>query len=177
MDTSGRRARTPRPTGGLALDYPRAGLSAEPALPAGWLAADDVRVVGAGVTAFDRLAELLLDLEVHRRAGMACRPGDPAAPAVLEVREGPLRGPCRLVETIDESLAQGLVVGTGLGNRARAEHRCVLGFDPDSGSVTARSRTVWHPGADHVLPGATTRLDRAHRRLLARLGAELGRAA
>lgn len=158
---------------GAALAYPRAGVSGRAGPPVGWEAASAGLGLSGDARAFDRLAESLLSYDVHRYAGVRVEAADPAAPTVLEVLDGPLRGPCRLLAVTDESLVQGLVVGTLEGNRAVAEHRCHLRFDPAAGWIAVAVRTVWCPGSGYVLPGAVTREAWSHRRLVDAVGRAL----
>lgn len=95
-------------------------------------------------------------------------------PEDIDVLDGPMRGPCRLVDRTDESLRQGLVVGTLEGNPAVAEHRCRLDLDPHTGAVTATIRTFWRPRSDSILPGAERREVRAYRKMIERLVRALG---
>lgn len=131
-------------------------------------------VLGEGIELFDTSADDLLSLTAHDRAGMRTAPADPPLPSDLVVLDGPMRGPCRLVDRIDESLRQGLVVGTLEGNSAVAEHRCHLDLQPGTAEVTATVRTMWRPRTFYVLPGAAAREERAYERLGSRLLRALG---
>lgn len=167
----GRRRPRPRPAPlpGPALGYPRALLQDDGRTPEGWREVVATRDLGQGITRFDALADDLLSLAAHRRSGLRIVPAERDPSVDVVVLDGPLRGACRLVDRIDESLRQGLVVGTLEGNTAVAEHRCHLDLDPTAGAVTATVRTVWRPGTFYVLPGAATREARAHARMAERL--------
>lgn len=131
-------------------------------------------VVGEGAALFDALADELLGLAAHQRAGIRTAVADPRLATDLVVLDGPMRGPCRLVDRTDESLRQGFVVGTLEGNAAVAEHRCHLDLDPDTAEITATVRTTWRPRAYVVLPGASRREERAYARMGDRLVRALG---
>ncbi len=161
---------------GRALGYQRSALlMAGPSrVPDGWQETRLVSAVGHGVEVFGAAADALLDLDAHRRAGIRVAGPDPDLPEDVTLLDGPMRGPCRFVDRIDESLRQGLVLGTLDGNSAVAEHRCHLGLDPDTGAVTATVRTAWRPGSAFLLPGAGRREARAYRRMGERLLRALG---
>lgn len=156
---------------GRALGYQRSALlMAGPSrVPEGWQETRLASAVGHGVELFGTAADALLDLDAHRRAGIRVSGSDPDLPEDVTLLDGPMRGPCRFVDRIDESLRQGLVVGTLDGNPAVAEHRCHLDLDPDTGAVTATVRTAWRPGSAFLLPGAGRREARAYRRMGERL--------
>ena len=158
---------------GTALGYPDAGVSGRTSLPDGWCEASAEEVVGAGVAAFDAASDDLMSFALHRRAGVRVVTADPATWTDLDLLDGPMRGPCRLLRVIDESLRQGVVVGTLERNRAVAEHRCHLELDPDRGTVRATVRAVWRPRAGTVLPGAAERERWSYRNLVDRLVREL----
>lgn len=143
-------------------------------VPDGWREARLTSALGHGLDVFDAVADDLLGLAAHSRAGVRITGSDPELPADVDVLDGPMRGPCRLVDVTDESLRQGFVVGTLEGNTAVAEHRCHLDFDPDAGAVTVTVRTTWRPRSAYILPGAGRREVRAYRRMGERLVRALG---
>lgn len=154
-----------------ALGYQRSALVAPcpSRVPEGWRELTVRSVLGHGLEVFDAAADDLLDLDAHDRAGIRMAGADPELPADVDVLDGPMRGPCRFVDRTDESLRQGLVVGTLEGNPAVAEHRCHLAFDPLTGAVTVTIRTMWRPRSAYILPGAGRREVRAYRRMGERL--------
>ncbi|EFV93474.1 hypothetical protein ES5_00662 [Dietzia cinnamea P4] len=164
----------PGPLPGPALGYQRSALPAHGCAPEGWREVVATAELGGGVAEFDALADDLLSLSAHRRSGLRITPTDRDSSVDVVILDGPMRGPCRLVDRIDESLRQGLVVGTLEGNTAVAEHRCHLDLDPDTSAVTATVRTVWRPRTFYVLPGATARETRAYGRMADRLLRALG---
>ena len=159
---------------GPALGYQRSSLPAHGCAPEGWREAVATAGLGEGVAVFDALADDLMSLSAHRRSGLRITPTDRGPSVDVVVLDGPMRGPCRLVDRIDESLRQGLVVGTLEGNIAVAEHRCHLDLHPATSAVTATVRTVWRPRTFYVLPGATAREARAYDRMADRLLRALG---
>lgn len=162
----GRRA---GPLPGPALGYQRTTLAGRNCPPDGWREVVARTPLGEGLYLFDAAADDLLTFAAHTRAGVPIAGTDPAFPADITLGDGPMRGPCRVVRRIDESLTQGIVVGTLEGNHAVAEHRCHLDLDPDSTRITATARTVWRPRSFYVLPGAAHREARAYRRMCDRL--------
>ena len=175
-DTVTGRDRRPAQLGGRALGYQRSTLSAPGRCraPEGWAESVQTADLGDGVELFDTAADDLLGLTAHTRAGIRIVEADPDVPEDIDILDGPMRGPCRLVDRVDESLRQGLVLGTLEGNPAVAEHRCHVDLDPDTGAVTATVRTTWRPGSAYVLPGAGRREARAYRRMGQRLVRALG---
>lgn len=163
---------------GRALSYQRSALVVPGSCraPDGWQEITVASELGRGLEVFDTAADDLLCLAAHSRAGIRMAGADPELPEDVDVLDGPLRGPCRLVDRTDESLRQGLVVGTLEGNPAVAEHRCRLDLDPDTGAVTATIRTTWRPRSGAVLPGAARREARAYRKMNERLVRALGAA-
>lgn len=159
-----------------ALGYQRSVL-AQPGhsrLPEGWQDVTVTAPLGVGVDLFGAAADDLLGLAAHIRSGIRLTGPDPGPPGDIDFLDGPMRGPCRLVDWTDESLRQGLVVGTLEGNHAVAEHRCHIDLDPDTGAVTATVRTTWRPSSAYILPGGRQRESRAYRRMGERLVRALG---
>lgn len=161
---------------GRALSYQRSSLvlPGPCRAPDGWQEITVASELGCGLEVFDTASDDLLGLAAHRRAGIRMAGADPEIPEDIDVLDGPMRGPCRLVDRTDESLRQGLVVGTLEGNPAVAEHRCRLDLDPNTGAVTATIRTLWRPRSDSILPGAERREVRAYRKMIERLVRALG---
>lgn len=161
---------------GRALGYQRSTLSAPGRCraPEGWAESVQTADLGDGVELFDTAADDLLGLTAHTRAGIRIVEADPDVPEDIDILDGPMRGPCRLVDRVDESLRQGLVLGTLEGNLAVAEHRCHVDLDPDTGAVTATIRTIWRPRSAYLLPGAARREERAFQRLGEKLVRALG---
>lgn len=157
------------PVRGPALGYQRSRLTGHENLPDGWREVSASATLGEGVDLFDRVTDDLLDFSAHDRAGVGVVQTTRESPTDVMVTGGPMRGPCRLVDRIDESLRQGLVVGTLAGNRAVAEHRCHLDLDPRSGCVAVTVRTVFRPRDVSVLPGAAGREAAAHQRMVDRV--------
>lgn len=170
--SGGRRVETDRATG-LSYDLSETGGYEHP--PRGWRAVTSIAVVGTGAEVCDELAEELLDFTVHRRAGVrvvkigADGPDDQGTAVDALWLDGPMRGPCRRLGRTDESLRQGLVVGTLEGNRVVAEHRCLLEVDPVTEAVEATVRTFWRPATGRLLPGADVREARAFQRMADRV--------
>lgn len=160
--------------GARALGYQRSVLLLPGGLPAGWEEVRAVGVVGSGAEVFDAAAEELFSLSAHERAGTRMARADPEQPDDVVILEGPLRGPCRIVDRTDESLCQGLVVGTLEGSPAVAEHRCHVDLDPATGAVTVTVRTAWRPSRAYLLPGAGRREMRAYRKMGERLVRAVG---
>lgn len=172
-DTPARGGRGADPLPGPALGYRRTSLTDRSCPPAGWREVVACAVLGEGLELFDATADDLLTLAAHIRSGVRIIDTDPARPADITLCDGPMRGPCRVVDRIDESLRQGVVVGTLEGNAAVAEHRCHLDLDPDTARVTVTSQTVWRPRSFYVLPGAADREARTFRRMGDRLARAL----
>lgn len=168
-DTPGRGGRRVESLPGPALGYRRTSLADRSCPPDGWREVVACEVLGEGLDLFDSTADDLLTFAAHIRSGLRIIGTDPALPADVTLCDGPMRGPCRVVDRIDESLRQGVVVGTLEGNAAVAEHRCHLDLDPDTARVTATSHTVWRPRSFYVLPGAADREARAFRRMVDRV--------
>lgn len=164
-----RHGRDAQPLPGPALGYRRSDLREHGRPPRGWGEVVAYAALGEGVALFDVAANDLLGLAAHARAGIRTAPADPPLASDLVMLDGPMRGPCRLVELTDESLRQGLVVGTLEGNTAVAEHRCHLDLHPRTDEVTVTVRTVWRPRTFSVLAGAAGREARAYERMGDRL--------
>ena len=175
-DTVTGRDRRPAQLGGRALGYQRSILAGPGRChaPEGWAEISLTSRLGEGTALFDVTSDDLLGLDAHCRAGFRLVGADPGLPSDVDLLDGPMRGPCRVVDRTDESLRQGLVFGTLEGNPAVAEHRCHVDLDPDTGAVTATVRTTWRPGSAYVLPGAGRREARAYRRMGQRLVRALG---
>ena len=154
-----------------ALGYQRSQLAppGTARLPEGWREVTVTSTLGTGVDLFGAVSDDLLELAAHVRAGIRMSETDPAYPGDVDFLDGPMRGPCRLVDRTDESLRQGLVVGTLEGNRTVAEHRCHVDLDPDTGEVTATARTAWRAGTYFILPGGARRESQAFRRMSERV--------
>lgn len=161
-----------------ALGYQRSALAQHgySRLPEGWQDVTVTALLGAGVDLFGVAADDLLGLAAHVRSGIRLTGPDSghSGDRDIDFLDGPMRGPCRLVDRMDESLRQGIVVGTLEGNHAVAEHRCHIDLDPDTGAVTATARTTWRPSSAYILPGGRQRESRAYRRMGERLVRALG---
>lgn len=151
-------------TTGAALNYPRLGGAGAP-LPAGWVSVRETQLVAYGVPAFDRLSEMLMSTRVFDLAGMPIR--DTGHDGVC-FDGGLLSGPGRVVDRIDESLVQGLTLGTVEGNGNCGELRLELCFDEVAGQVDATVALVWKARV-HVLPGAGRREQSRQRKNVLRL--------
>lgn len=148
---------------GPALNYQRPG-GVGASLPEGWLAVRESRPVARGVEAFDRLSELLMSYRVFDLARMPVHERDGG----VAIGAGALAGPGRVVDRVDESLVQGLALGTVEGNGNCGELRVELCFDEDAAEVGATACLMWK-GRVHVLPGAGQREQARQRRSLLRL--------
>ena len=116
-------------------------------LPAGYRHLRRQAVLGRGATAFDRAVEKLTTWGMHRGAGLAVEASHPyAVPgAVVILRIGFLRAPCRVVYTVDEPNRRGFAYGTLPGHPESGEESFVIDHDPGSGQVTARITAFSRP--------------------------------
>lgn len=147
------------------LNYQRRSVGGRFCVPTSWCTVKETSAVGSSIADFDRLADRLMSLEVFAEGRM---PLEESAVGDHSFTTGPMSGPVTEVERIDESLVQGLVLGTALGNSHCGELRIELELDEDSETVTGTAEMSWQCAA-HLLPGAQRRESSRRRRALQRL--------
>jgi uncharacterized protein (UPF0548 family) len=115
--------------------------------------------IGEGEAVFRRASEALMSWELHRAMGVRMTSdADRAAPGVdVTVRIGPIKAPCRVVWTAEESRRTAWAYGTLSGHPESGEEAFVVSRTGDGTvwlTVTAFSRAVkWYARAG----GAATR--------------------
>lgn len=129
------------------LSYPEVGATAG-VLPPGYHHVRRTAAIGAGLTFFRHAADLLLDWEVQRRAGLIVSASGPVRlglDADLIIGLGPLRlhAPVRVVALIDEPRRIGFAYGTSVGHPERGEESFLITYESDDSVrivITAFSR-------------------------------------
>ncbi len=127
------------------LTYPHVGLTRTGPLPAGYRHLRYRTRIGAGPAVLARAGAAVLGFRMHRATGAKITTDAAgAAPGVrLTVGLGPLRAPCEVVWTVEESDRIGFGYGTRTGHPASGEEAFVVERDADDQvwfTVTAFSR-------------------------------------
>lgn len=131
---------------GQPLTYAEVGAT-RGALPAGYHHLDVSARIGAGRDRFDQAAEAVLRWGVQRGAGLRVQASSAVAAvdAVVVVRIGFLRAPCRVVYVIDEADRRGFGYGTLPGHPEAGEEAFAVRYDPGSGAVYTEIRAFSRP--------------------------------
>ncbi|MCZ4554285.1 DUF1990 domain-containing protein [Rhodococcus maanshanensis] len=118
------------------LTYPEVG-GTRAVLPDGYHHVHESAVIGVGVEDFERAKRVLLQWDMHRRAGLRVRATDDeaveGAVVILRLGPGPLAvtAPCRVVYRIDEPRRSGFAYGTLPGHPERGEERFAIELGED----------------------------------------------
>ncbi len=143
---------------GLPLTYPEVGATAGP-LPDGYDHLNFTSQIGTGQQRFDEAAGAVMHWGMQRGAGLRVRATSDvvAVGAVVVVRLGFLRAPCRVVYVIDEPHLRGFGYGTLPGHPECGEERFAVRHDPVTGAVFSevvsfsRPATWWGRAGKPVL--------------------------
>ncbi|KAA8957060.1 DUF1990 family protein [Mycobacterium sp.] len=130
----------------LPFSYPEVGATAGPP-PPGYRHLGFTARIGTGRQRFEQAADALLHWGMQRGAGLRITPGsaDVTVGAVVLVRLGVLRAPCRVVYVIDEPEVRGFAYGTLPGHPACGEERFAVRHDPLTAAVFAEVSSFSRP--------------------------------
>ncbi len=130
----------------LPLTYPEVGAT-RGKLPDGYRHIDASDRIGTGRARFERAADAVLRWGMQRGAGLRVQASADVAVvgAVVLVRLGPMRAPCRVVYLIDEADRRGFGYGTLPGHPESGEESFSVRYDPASDAVYADVRAFSRP--------------------------------
>ena len=108
-------------------------------LPSGYHHIRKTAVIGTGRDRFDQAAERVLRWGMLRGAGARVTASTEIAEpgALVIVRLGPVRAPCRVVYVLNEENHRGFAYGTLLGHPETGEELFAVRYDPTSDAVHA----------------------------------------
>jgi uncharacterized protein (UPF0548 family) len=132
--------------GSLPLTYPEVGATVGPP-PPGYRHLGFVSQVGAGHQRFEKAADTVMHWGMQRGAGLRVEASSDVVTvgAVVVVKMGFLKAPCRVVYVIDEPDVQGFAYGTLLGHPESGEERFVVRHDPVTAAVFAEVSAFSRP--------------------------------
>ncbi len=122
----------------MPLTYPEVGATAGPP-PPGYRHLGFVTQIGAGHQRFEEAADAVMHWGMQRGAGLRVQPSSDAVEvgAVVLVKMGFLKAPCRVVYVIDQPDVRGFAYGTLPGHPESGEERFVVRHDPVTAAVYA----------------------------------------
>lgn len=122
----------------LQLTYPEVGATADQ-LPPGYHHTQVSARIGSGRERFEQAADAVMHWGMQRGAGLRVQASSDVATvgAVLLVRIGLLRAPCRVVYVVEEPDARGFAYGTLPGHPESGEERFAVRYDPGRDAVYA----------------------------------------
>jgi uncharacterized protein (UPF0548 family) len=131
---------------GLPFTYPEVGATAGP-VPPGYGHIGYVSRIGAGQLRFEQAADAVMRWGMQRGAGLRVQASSEvvAVGAVVVVKLGFLRAPCRVVYVIDEPNLRGFAYGTLPGHPESGEERFAVRYDPLSAAVVAEVSSFSRP--------------------------------
>jgi uncharacterized protein (UPF0548 family) len=132
--------------GSLPLTYPEVGATAGPP-PPGYRHLGFVSRVGAGQQRFEEAADAIMHWGMQRGAGLRVEASSDVVTvgAVVVVKMGFLKAPCRVVYVIDEPDVRGFAYGTLPGHPESGEERFVVRHDPVTAAVFAEVSAFSRP--------------------------------
>ena len=132
--------------GSLPLTYPEVGATAGPP-PPGYRHLGFVSRVGAGHQRFEEAADAVMHWGMQRGAGLRVEASSEVVTvgAVVVVKMGFLKAPCRVVYVIDEPDVRGFAYGTLPGHPESGEERFVVRHDPVTAAVFAEVSAFSRP--------------------------------
>ena len=130
----------------LPLTYPEVGATAGPP-PPGYDHLGYVTRIGAGQQRFEQAADTVMHWGMQRSAGLRVHASSDvvAVGAVVVVKLGFFRAPCRVVYVIDEPNCRGFAYGTLPGHPESGEERFALRYDPATAAVFAEVSSFSRP--------------------------------
>lgn len=130
----------------LPLTYAEVGATAG-VLPAGYHHIDVASRIGTGRARFEAAVDAVLRYGMQRGAGLRVQASSDVAvaDAVLAVRLGFLRAPCRVVYVLDEPNRRGFAYGTLPGHPESGEELFAVRHDPADDAVYAEVRAFSKP--------------------------------
>ncbi len=138
----------------LPLTYPEVGATRD-GLPAGYRHIDVCARIGTGRARFEQAADAIMRWGMQRGAGLRIQTSSEVAAvdALVVVRVGMLRAPCRVVYLIDDADRRGFGYGTLSGHPWIGEESFSVRHDPGSQAVYAEVRAFSKPAAWWVRAG------------------------
>jgi uncharacterized protein (UPF0548 family) len=130
----------------MPLTYPEVGATAGPP-PPGYRHLGFVSQVGAGHQRYQEAADALMHWGMQRGAGLRVEASSDVVEvgAVVLVKMGFLKAPCRVVYVIDEPGVRGFAYGTLPGHPESGEERFVVRHDPITAAVYAEVSAFSRP--------------------------------
>lgn len=127
-------------------------------LPDGYHHARESARIGTGRARFDDAAARVMRWGMLRGAGVRVTPSTEVAEvgAVVVVRLGPVRAPCRVVYVVDDENRRGFAYGTLAGHPERGEELFAVRYEPSEDAVYAevaafsRHATWWSRAAGPI---------------------------
>ena len=130
----------------MPLTYPEVGATAGPP-PPGYRHLGFVSQVGAGHLRYEEAADAVMHWGMQRGAGLRVEASSDVVEvgAVVVVKMGLLKAPCRVVYVIDEPGVRGFAYGTLPGHPESGEERFVVRHDPVTAAVYAEVSAFSRP--------------------------------
>jgi uncharacterized protein (UPF0548 family) len=130
----------------MPLTYPEVGATAGPP-PPGYRHLGFVSQVGAGHLRYEEAADAVMHWGMQRGAGLRVEASSDVVEvgAVVVVKMGFLKAPCRVVYVIDEPGVRGFAYGTLPGHPESGEERFVVRHDPVTAAVYAEVSAFSRP--------------------------------
>lgn len=146
----------------LPLTYPEVGSTAAGQLPPAYGHLHVQTQIGTGQQRFEQAADAVMHWGMQRGAGLRVQASSElvVASAVVLIRMGFLRAPCRVVYVIDEPDLRGFAYGTLRGHPECGEERFAIRRDPTTSAVFAevsafsRPATWWSRAGGPLVPVA-----------------------
>lgn len=129
------------------LTYPEVGATAAEPLPEGYQHISASARIGTGRPRFEQAAAAVLRYGMQRGSGLRVRASSDVAVvnAVLLVRIGFLRAPCRVVYVVNEADRRGFAYGTLPGHPEAGEELFAVRYEPATEAVYAEVRAFSRP--------------------------------
>jgi uncharacterized protein (UPF0548 family) len=131
----------------LPLTYPEVGATAGPMPPPGYKHIGYAAHIGMGQLRFEQAADAVMRWGMQRGAGLRVQASSDvvAVGAVVVVRVGFFKAPCRVVYVVDEPHVRGFAYGTLPGHPESGEERFVVRHDPLTSAVYAEVSAFSRP--------------------------------
>lgn len=130
----------------LPFTYPEVGATAGP-IPPGYHHIGYISQIGTGQQRFEQAADAVMHWGMQRGAGLRVQASSDVVTvgAVVVVKLGFLRAPCRIVYVLDEPNLRGFAYGTLPGHPESGEERFAVRYEPLTAAVFAEVSSFSRP--------------------------------